>query len=95
VNPEGRFNLTAAALRHRELTLFFILVIAIAGVASYFKLGQREDPDFTFRAMVIRTLWPGATAEQVDRRSPTASRRSCRRCRYFRHTAATPSPASR
>ena len=29
MNPEGRFNLTAAALRHRELTLFFILVIAI------------------------------------------------------------------
>jgi multidrug efflux pump len=64
---DGRFNLTAAALRHRELTLFFILVVAIAGFASYFKLGQREDPDFTFRAMVIRTMWPGATAEQVDK----------------------------
>ena len=46
---EDRFNLSAAALRHRELTLFFLLAIAIAGAASYFRLGQREDPDFTFR----------------------------------------------
>ena len=64
---EGGFNLSAAALRYRELTLFFLLSIALAGAASYFRLGQREDPDFTFRAMVVRTLWPGATAEQVDR----------------------------
>src|SRR5690606_40998934 len=26
-----------------------------------------EDPPFTFRVMVIQTLWPGATAEQVRR----------------------------
>ena len=38
------------------------LAIAIAGAMSFFRLGQREDPDFTFRAMVVRTLWSGATA---------------------------------
>jgi multidrug efflux pump len=62
----GRFNLSAAALNHKQLTLFFILAIFIAGAASYFKLGQREDPDFTFRAMVIRAAWPGATTSQMD-----------------------------
>ncbi len=61
-----RFNLSAAALRFPQLTLFFLLVVAVVGTVSYFKLGQREDPDFTFRAMVIRTVWPGATTEQVD-----------------------------
>jgi multidrug efflux pump len=61
-----RFNLTSLALRQRELTWFFIAMIGIAGLLSYFKLGQREDPDFTFRAMVIRTMWPGATTSQVD-----------------------------
>ncbi len=61
-----RFNLTALALRQRELAWFFIAVIGIAGILSYSKLGQREDPDFVFRAMVIRTLWPGATPAQVD-----------------------------
>jgi hypothetical protein len=47
---ESRFNLSAAALRNRELTLFFLLAIAIAGVGAFFKLGQREDPDFAFRS---------------------------------------------
>ncbi|MHB8745702.1 MAG: efflux RND transporter permease subunit [Gammaproteobacteria bacterium] len=62
-----RFNLSAWALRHRPLTLFFFLLIAIGGTLAYFQLGQREDPDFTIRYMVIRTLWPGTSAEQVDR----------------------------
>jgi multidrug efflux pump len=62
----GRFNLSAAALNHKQLTLFFILATFIAGTFSYFKLGQREDPDFTFRAMVIRAAWPGATTSQMD-----------------------------
>ena len=57
-------NVSAAALKHQQLTLFFILAIAIAGFAAYFKLGQREDPDFTFRAITVRTLWPGATTAQ-------------------------------
>ncbi|MDP1633758.1 MAG: efflux RND transporter permease subunit, partial [Gallionellaceae bacterium] len=86
MNPDGRFNLTAAALRHRELTLFFILVIAIAGFASYFKLGQREDPDFTFRAMVIRTMWPGATAEQVDKQVTERIEKKLQEVPFFRHT---------
>jgi hypothetical protein len=43
-----RWNLSAAAIRHPQLTLFFLLVIAIAGTMAFFKLGQREDPDFAF-----------------------------------------------
>src|SRR5690606_6193119 len=37
------------------------------GAWSYRHLGQSEDPPFTFKAMVVRTLWPGATAEEVSR----------------------------
>jgi multidrug efflux pump len=62
----GRFNVSAAALNHKQLTLFFILAMFIAGGFAYFKLGQREDPDFTFRAMLIRAAWPGATTSQMD-----------------------------
>ena len=91
-HDDGRFNLTAAALRHRELTLFFILVIAIFGFASYFKLGQREDPDFTFRAMVIRTLWPGATAEQVDRQVTDRLEKKLQEVPFFRNTRSYSKP---
>src|SRR5688500_19188671 len=44
-----------------------MLVLAIVGVWSYMRLGQSEDPPFTFKIMVVRTLWPGATADEVAR----------------------------
>ncbi|MBB1520014.1 efflux RND transporter permease subunit [Aquipseudomonas guryensis] len=61
------FNLSEWALRNRAVVLYLMLVIAVVGALSYTKLGQSEDPPFTFKAMVIRTDWPGATAEQVSR----------------------------
>jgi multidrug efflux pump len=43
-----------------------MLVLAVFGILSYTKLGQSEDPPFTFKVKVIRTGWPGATARQVE-----------------------------
>ena len=60
-----RFNLSEWALRNRSLVLYAMLVVAIAGVLSYLDLGRSEDPPFTFKAMVIQTQWPGATAAEV------------------------------
>lgn len=65
-HEEGRFNLSAWALRHQPLVIFIITLITLFGVLSYSKLAQSEDPPFTFRVMVIKTLWPGATAQQVQ-----------------------------
>lgn len=61
------FNLSAWALRNRQIVLFLMILLAVIGAMSYTKLGQSEDPPFTFKAMVIRTLWPGASAEEVSR----------------------------
>jgi multidrug efflux pump subunit AcrB len=60
-----RFNLSRWALEHPALTRYLMVVLMVLGMASYFQLGQDEDPPFTFRAMVVRVYWPGATAEQV------------------------------
>lgn len=62
-----RFNLSEWALRNRQIVLFLMLLLAIVGAVSYTKLGQSEDPPFTFKAMVIQTRWPGATAQEVSR----------------------------
>ncbi len=59
------FNLSLWALMHPALTRYLMVVLMVLGVTAYFQLGQDEDPPFTFRAMVIRTYWPGATAQQV------------------------------
>jgi multidrug efflux pump len=61
------FNLSEWALRNRQIVLFLMLLLAIVGALSYTQLGQSEDPPFTFKAMVIRTNWPGATAQEVSR----------------------------
>jgi multidrug efflux pump len=64
--PDARkFNLSRWALEHGALTRYLLLVLMVLGFASYFQLGQDEDPPFTFRVMVVRTFWPGATAQQV------------------------------
>ena len=60
-----RFNLSEWALRNRALVVYAMLVVAMVGAWSYQRLGQSEDPPFTFKAMVVRTLWPGATAQDV------------------------------
>ena len=63
---QQRFNLSDWTLHHRTLVGFFLLAIAIMGSIAYGRLGQAEDPPFTFKVMVIRTLWPGASARQVE-----------------------------
>ena len=63
--PKEGFNLSRWALDHAALTRFLMIVLLLLGFMSYFQLGQDEDPPFTFRAMVVRTYWPGATAQQV------------------------------
>jgi multidrug efflux pump len=60
-----RFNLSEWALRHRSLVVYAMIVLALAGAFAYLKLGRSEDPKFTFKVMVVRTLWPGATADEV------------------------------
>jgi multidrug efflux pump len=62
-----RFNLSEWALANRPLVLYIMLLLAAIGAWSYNQLGQSEDPPFTFKVMVVRTMWPGATADQVAR----------------------------
>ncbi|KFL37353.1 efflux RND transporter permease subunit [Arenimonas donghaensis] len=64
---DSRFNLSEWSLRNRPLVLYAMLVLAFLGLWSYQQLGQSEDPPFTFKLMVVRTFWPGATAEEVAR----------------------------
>jgi multidrug efflux pump subunit AcrB len=63
---EGRFNLSALAVRERAITVFLICLISLAGLLSFFKLGRAEDPAFTVKVMTVITAWPGATAQEMQ-----------------------------
>ncbi|RZF27307.1 efflux RND transporter permease subunit [Paraburkholderia sp. UYCP14C] len=60
------FNLSALAVRERSVTLFLIILISIAGIVAFFKLGRAEDPPFTVKSMTVITAWPGATAQEMQ-----------------------------
>ena len=60
-----RFNLSAWALANQALIRYLIVVLLVGGAFAYSNLGQDEDPPFTFKVMVVRAWWPGATATQV------------------------------
>jgi multidrug efflux pump len=60
------FNLSEWVLKHRSFTSFMIALVVLGGMFAYYRLGQMEDPPFTFRIMVVKTLYPGATALEVE-----------------------------
>ena len=62
----SRFNLSALAVRERSITLFLIIVIAVAGAYAFLRLGRAEDPSFTIKVLTVTAAWPGATAQEMQ-----------------------------
>ena len=54
-------NLSAWALKHRSLVVYFMIACVVAGISSYLRLGRNEDPAFVIKTMVVQAAWPGAT----------------------------------
>ncbi len=61
-----RFNLSALAVREQSVTLFFLIIVILAGAFAFLKLGRAEDPGFTIKVMTVVTAWPGATAQEMQ-----------------------------
>ncbi len=61
-----QFNLSALALKYQTLVLYGLCMLLLAGAFSYTQLAQKEDPDFTFKVMTIKLLWPGASAREIE-----------------------------
>ncbi|MCL1096149.1 efflux RND transporter permease subunit [Shewanella kaireitica] len=60
-------NLAEFAIKQRLFVLFFSVLCVIVGLISYFELGKLEDPTFTVKSAVVVTLYPGASAEEIER----------------------------
>jgi multidrug efflux pump subunit AcrB len=59
-------SLAAIAIEKKAVTYFAVLLISIGGIASFFSLGQLEDPEFTVKTALITTTYPGASPEEVE-----------------------------
>ena len=61
----SRVNLSEWALKHQQMIAFLLLLLSVAGALAYGSLGQKEDPDFTIKTMVVQAYWPGSSAQQM------------------------------
>jgi multidrug efflux pump subunit AcrB len=61
----NRLNLSKWALEHKSFMIYCMIAVTLAGFSSYLRLGRGEDPDFTFRTMVVQAAWPGATLDET------------------------------
>ncbi len=59
-------NLAKIAIEKKNVTYFVTVLLVVAGLASFFSLGQLEDPAFSIKTAVVVTTYPGATAEEVE-----------------------------
>ena len=59
-------NLTEVSLKNKDLVWYFIVVVFLAGIFSFMKLGRMEDPEFSIRTMVVTAAWPGASADRME-----------------------------
>lgn len=56
-----------AAIKNRTVTLFMIILVAIAGIYSFYISPRQESPDVSAPAAKITTIYPGASPEEVER----------------------------
>ncbi len=54
------------SIKHRQLVYFFAVLTFLSGFFAWFSMGRSEDPTFTVRTMLVSTVWPGATAKEVE-----------------------------
>jgi multidrug efflux pump subunit AcrB len=68
VSNEGKqpFNLSRWAIGHPSIARFLFGLIILTGVFGLLNMGQKEDPDFTFRVMVVQAVWPGSSIQEME-----------------------------
>jgi multidrug efflux pump len=89
-----RFNLSEWAITHQALVLFMILLIAAAGLFSYFKLGRAEDPSFTIKVMNIQVAWPGANASELQTQVVDKIEKKLQELPYLDHVSSYSQPGT-
>ncbi len=59
-------SITEYAVKNTAVSYFVAFLMVVGGIASFFSLGQLEDPLFTIKKAVVVTQYPGATADEVE-----------------------------
>ena len=57
-------NFTEYALKNKALVYFFVFVLVVGGIYSFFTMSKLEDPAITVKQAMVVTTFPGASAWQ-------------------------------
>ena len=61
------WNLSRWAVTHQAFVGFLMIACSIAGLVAYLRMGRAEDPSFAIKTVVVGAVWPGATADEMQR----------------------------
>ncbi len=59
-------KITKILLNNRKIVVFFMVIIAVIGIYSYYVIPKQENPDASVAIAVITTVYPGASPEDVE-----------------------------
>lgn len=60
-------NIPKYSLENKKVIYFFLMIMLIGGIYSFFKLGKKEDSPFVIKSAVLITQYPGATPLEVEK----------------------------
>uniref|UniRef100_UPI0040269D69 efflux RND transporter permease subunit n=1 Tax=Parabacteroides merdae TaxID=46503 RepID=UPI0040269D69 len=60
-------NLPVYSLENKKIIYFFLAIMLIGGIYSFFKLTKKEDSPFVIKQAVLVTQYPGATPQEVEK----------------------------
>ncbi len=60
-------NLPKYSLEHTKVVYFFLTIMLVGGILSFFKLPKKEDAPFVIKQAVLVTQYPGATSSEVEK----------------------------
>lgn len=60
-------NIPRYSLENKKVIYFFLAIMLIGGVYSFFKLAKKEDSPFVIKQAVLITQYPGASPREVEK----------------------------
>lgn len=60
-------NIPKYSLENKKVIYFFLAIMLIGGIFSFFKLAKKEDSPFVIKQAVLITQYPGATPQEVEK----------------------------
>lgn len=67
-------HISEMAFQRKTIFYFLLAVILVGGILSFMRISKLEDPEIVLKQARVVTIYPGASAHEVEPRSPTCWR---------------------